>query len=109
MGTILLGRGVGEAGTTRIEEAAIAFSAAIETLEQTAPLWATAQMRLGDALANWAVRAALAKWPVRETETGRIEGAIQAYQAVLSVKPDDEVAKERLAVTTEFLRRMRRG
>ncbi len=84
LGTALWTLGQRESGTARLEEAVVAYRAALEEMtRERVPLdWAVTQMNLGNALSTLGQR---------ESGTARLEEAVAAYRAVL-----EEMTRERV-------------
>jgi tetratricopeptide (TPR) repeat protein len=84
LGVALWRLGERESGTARLEEAVVAYRAALEewTRERVPLNWATAQMNLGLALAGLGER---------ESGTARLEEAVAAYRAALGEWTRDRV------------------
>jgi hypothetical protein len=84
LGNALSTLGGRESGTARLEEAVVAYHAALEELtRERVPLqWAANQVSLGNAL--WTLGA-------RESGTARLEEAVAAYRAAL-----EELTRERV-------------
>jgi tetratricopeptide (TPR) repeat protein len=83
LGIALQSLGERESGTARLEEAVMAYRAALEEItRERAPLqWATTQMNLGNALLRLGER---------ESGTARLEEAVAAYRAAI-----EECTRER--------------
>jgi tetratricopeptide (TPR) repeat protein len=87
LGDALFWLGVRESGTARLQEAVVAYRAALEerTRERVPQDWAAAQASLGDALSTLGAR---------ETGTARLEEAVVAYRAALEERTRERVPQD---------------
>jgi len=90
LGNALWMLGVRESGTARLEEAVVAYRAALEeqTRDRGPVQWAATQVILGNALATLGVR---------ESGTARLTEAVVAYRAALEEQTRDQVPAQRAA------------